>query len=365
MRVRSCHLYPQSDSKLTPTYSLMMMNALKKRMKRFQDPTEASPPAEISDSNTMPSHPKPGSVEYDEHIQEEIEHFSKLFAGETARETLFYAVPPSWCEVEVRASNLIRTATGKDMTEHLVERLGNHPDTRMLSLGAGSCGVEITIAQLARSGRITCVDINAELLGLGCQRAGELGLNLTSEQADLNTVELPEKEFDLVFCHAALHHVIELERLTEQIKRTLRPGGALITADVITRNGYLMWPETREVVRQIWKTLPERFRVNHTAYAEPQLDAEIWEVDTSAETMECIRSEDILPILNRSFAVESFVPYFALSRRFFDTMYGPNYDLESPLDKSLLEWIWQLDLHYLSTRTLRPETFFGIYRSET
>jgi hypothetical protein len=30
-------------------------------------------------------------------------------------------------------------------------------------------------------------------------------------QADLNTVSLPKREFDLVFCHACLHHVLELE----------------------------------------------------------------------------------------------------------------------------------------------------------
>ena len=26
------------------------------------------------------------------------------------------------------------------------------------------------------------------------------------------------------------------------------------------------------------------------------------------------------------------------------------------------DWIWQLDLHYLAIKRLRPETFFGIYR---
>ncbi len=48
----------------------------------------------------------------------------------------------------------------------------------------------------------------------------------------------------------------------EQITRTLRPGGELITVDVVTRNGYRMWPETREVVHALWRTLPERFRLN-------------------------------------------------------------------------------------------------------
>jgi hypothetical protein len=116
-------------------------------------------------------------------------------------------------------------------------------------------------------------------------------------------------------------------------------------------------------VQALWKTLPEHLRVNHTAYAEPRIDTEIWEADTSEHSMECIRSEDILPILQSAFAVECYVPYFSLSRRFFDTMYGPNYNLDMPLDRALLNWIWELDVYYLTTGQLRPETFFGIYKA--
>ena len=95
-------------------------------------------------------YPKPGSAEYDEHIQEEIEHFCKLFEESSARETLFYSVPPSWAEVEVRASAMIQAATGNDLNGHVVTRLNSRPGLRMLSLGAGSGGVEITLAQQAR-----------------------------------------------------------------------------------------------------------------------------------------------------------------------------------------------------------------------
>jgi len=42
-------------------------------------------------------------------------------------------------------------------------------------------------------------------------------------------------------------------------------------------------------------------------------------------------------------------------------MYGPNYDLSIPLDLAVFNWIWELDSHYLSNSTLKPETFFGIY----
>ena len=187
-------------------------------------------------------------------------------------------------------------------------------------------------------------------------------LRVSFESVDLNTVILPPNEFDIVLCHASLHHLIELESIIEQIKRTLRPGGELLVVDVITRHGYRMWPETRKVVSDLFRTLPKRYRVNHTAYLGKTADKRVYDADTRPSNMECIRSEDILPLLSSNFSTDAFVPCFSISRRFFDTMYGPNYDLSRPLDRAIVNWIWELDCEYLRTNTLRPETFFGIYR---
>jgi hypothetical protein len=42
-------------------------------------------------------------------------------------------------------------------------------------------------------------------------------------------------------------------------------------------------------------------------------------------------------------------------------MYGWNYDLTQPLDRSIFEWIWALDCHYLATGELQGENVFAIY----
>jgi len=306
--------------------------------------------------------------DYDRLAKAEIEHYTKIFLGEgepdqaqVGRGKLFQPVPPAWIEMEKRAAQLIRQQTGSDVTEHALRRLRRVPGVRMLSLGSGPGGIELALAREAREAEITCMDFNPALVQLGQEQALRDGLRVTFQMADLNTVVLPEASFDVVFCHASLHHTLELERLAEQIRSALRPDGELIVVDVITRNGYLMWPETREIVDALWKTLPTRFRMNHTAYSTPHVDEEIWEADTSQGSMECVRSQDILPVLTNVFAVRQFVPCFCICRRFLDTMYGPNYDLAEPLDLALLNWIWELDVHYLATKRLRPETIFGIF----
>ncbi len=306
-------------------------------------------------------------LEYQRLTHEELEHYNQIFIedqserGQSARETLQQPVPQSWVEIETRAAALVRGLTGSDLMGHVLRRLQHSPGVRMLSLGSGPGGIELSLAREAKDSKITCVDLNPSLVQLGQDRADQEGLCVDFHIGDLNTIDLDAASFDVVFCHASLHHVLELERLAKQIRRTLRNGGELITVDVSTRNGYLMWPKTREVVRALFRTLPPRFRINHTAYDTSRIDEDVWEMDTSAGSMECIRSEDIIPVLNSMFVRRQFVPYFSLSRRFFDTMYGPNYDLREPLDQAVLNWIWELDCHYLETNYLHPETFFGIF----
>ena len=208
---------------------------------------------------------------------------------------------------------------------------------------------------------MVCVDLNPDLVRLGSERARSEGLNIEFQVGDLNLIDLPAAKYDLVFCHASLHHVLELQRIGEQIRKTLRPGGELITIDVCTRNGYLMWPETREIVQRLFRSLPPKFRMNHTGYAKPKLDQEIWENDTSMVSMGCIRAQEIVPLLDRTLKTVHYVPYFSISRRLLDTMYGPNFDLQQPLDQALFNWIWELDTYYLDSQLLKPETFFGIY----
>jgi ubiquinone/menaquinone biosynthesis C-methylase UbiE len=306
----------------------------------------------------------PGTPEYEAHLRGDIEVYSRVFGEPEAQELLVEPSPQSWHEVHVRAAELVRAATGDDMQGHVVRRLRSRRGVRMVSLGSGPGGVELEFAQQAPEAEIECLDINDKLLELGQKRADELGVRVTFKRADLNTAELPERSFDYAFCHASLHHLVELEHVTEQIRRCLRPSGELITVDVVTMNGYQMWPPARPIVRSLFRALPERLRVNHTAYDEPRVDEEIWEPepDTAFVSMECIRSEDIIRVLSTAFSTVAFVPYLSIGRRFLDLMYGPNYDLSGPLDCAVFNFVWALDCHYIETGLLPPETFFGIYR---
>ena len=202
----------------------------------------------------------------------------------------------------IAGGRLVREAAGYNCLDYLaflLKRPGR--ENRMLSLGSGPGGIELSLAQVIPGANIVCIDFNQALLDLGTRQAVEQSLAVKFEQGDLNTLQLPKAAFDIVFCHASLHHVIELEHLMAQARAALRPGGQMVVLDVITRSGYLMWPETKTVVEAIFRTLPPGLRLNHTAYPHRKVDETVWEADTSQSGMECIRSQDILPLAEKEF----------------------------------------------------------------
>ena len=305
---------------------------------------------------------RPGTKAYERHAAGEREHYTKVFSQDP--DQLFETEPPAWIEIERRTANLIRAATGNEISGHLLSRLLSRPGVSMLSLGSGPGGVELMLAGEAPSATYLCLDFNEALLELGRGRAREQSLPVRFDKADLNDVALPHHEFDLILCHASLHHVVNLEGLAAQVRNALRPGGELMVVDVVARNGYRMWPETRKVVENLWRGLPPRYRINFTAYGEKRLDGRIWDGGTSHEGMECVRSADVLSVLEANFIPRTLVSHQCFSRRFFNSMYGWNYDLSRSLDQALLDWIWELDCYYLSTGQLRGESIFGIYEAK-
>jgi len=300
---------------------------------------------------------------YHRRLSAELEHYQRELAR-AGEEALFEAAPPVWHEIERRAAQLIRERAGYAPLDYVIARLAQLPRSRMLSLGCGAGGLELEVASQVPQAEILALDVNPELLERGQQAAHKRGLrNVRFERVDLNCAQLPPRAFDVVFCHAVLHHLVELEHVAQQIRRALRPEGELVIVEIVTRNGYRMWPETRRVARALFCTLPERYRLNHTAYyPHKRVDRKLWEWDTRAAGMECIRSQDILPVLGRVFHPVLIVPYYAFARRFFDSMYGPNYDLKRGLDRAIVDWLWELDRYYLETGRLRGETVFAVFR---
>ncbi|MCX5661527.1 MAG: class I SAM-dependent methyltransferase [Planctomycetota bacterium] len=100
---------------------------------------------------------------------------------------------------------------------------------RVLEIG---CGLGTDTMNFARAGAIvTAVDLSQESLDLAKQRARVLGLEGRIQFFQANAEELrkhiPEGQYDLVYSFGVIHHTPHPERVLEEVRQVLAPGGTL------------------------------------------------------------------------------------------------------------------------------------------
>jgi len=189
------------------------------------------------------------------------------------------------------------------------QRTGS-PHPRFVSLGAGNCDAEVRIAQsLIERGLTTftleCLDINPATLARGAEMAKQAGLEgrVVPLLQDLNAWS-PSGEYDAIMANQSLHHMLELERVFDAVKRALRgPEAAFVISDMIGRNGHQLWPEARAILDGFWLELAPEQKY-HVLLQRQEDDFMDW--DCSVEGFEGIRAQDILPLLIERFGFEEF-----------------------------------------------------------
>ncbi|MBI5754897.1 class I SAM-dependent methyltransferase [Candidatus Peregrinibacteria bacterium] len=104
--------------------------------------------------------------------------------------------------------------------------------TGWLSRKIASHGVEVTGYDIAEKN----IRLANEFAAKQRQKDPSSGA-IKFEIKDLNYAELPPDQFGAVVVWDSLHHLPEMEKICEQIKKTLRPGGALVVWDHIDQSG--------------------------------------------------------------------------------------------------------------------------------
>ncbi len=295
--------------------------------------------------------------DYTRKVAKERQHYTDLHVDSA---TLTEPANPALTYLLDHFQHKVRERIGIDVWGYVIAAVNRRPGCQVLSLGSGPCGAEIMLAQsFDRGYTFDCIDINPDLLAKGKERAQSLGLSFRFVSHDINLLSLPKHSYDIIFAHAALHHFLALEHVFEQVKQALRPGGEFILYEVIPRNGMLMWPETNDVVQRLWKLLPDRLKYEHPQNP-PEFRAERPNRDSSVDGFECIRSQDIYPLLKDTFRTKIEIFGYVFARRFLDNDFGPNYDLSRPEDRALINLILELDQVYLTQGLLKPESVFMV-----
>jgi ubiquinone/menaquinone biosynthesis C-methylase UbiE len=141
-----------------------------------------------------------------------------------------------------------------------------------LEIGSGTGYFSLNLVQLGAIERLTATDISAGMLRRLETTATDLGLaGVSTVATEAERLPFAEESFDLVFGHAVLHHVPDLDRAFAEFRRVLRPGGMIAFAGepsrygdrlavLPKRTGMLLAPAWRRLIGARRRAVPEAER---------------------------------------------------------------------------------------------------------
>jgi ubiquinone/menaquinone biosynthesis C-methylase UbiE len=132
-------------------------------------------------------------------------------------------------------------ATGQEQVRlKLVKALGGLDGRSFgdgLEIGSGTGYFSLNLLQLGAIGTLTATDISPGMLKRLSATAEALGLDVDTVATEAEELPFDDESFDIVFGHAVLHHIPDLERAFAEFRRVLRPGGAIAFAGEPSRYG--------------------------------------------------------------------------------------------------------------------------------
>jgi ubiquinone/menaquinone biosynthesis C-methylase UbiE len=153
-----------------------------------------------------------------------------------------------------------------------------------LEIGAGTGYFTLNMLGAGVIDEATCTDISAGMLATLNASAASLGFSVRTVVADAERLPFRDESFDLVFGHAVLHHIPDLERAFAEIKRVLVPGGTLLFAGEPSRCGDRLARVPKRlasVAAPIWRALMRAQPVSAAIEERSRGELE-WSVDVHA-----------------------------------------------------------------------------------
>jgi SAM-dependent methyltransferase len=172
----------------------------------------------------------------------------------------------------------------------LAKALGGEPGHygRALEIGAGTGYFTLNLVRAGVIADAVATDISPGMLETLSASAGHLGLDVRTTRCEADKLPFANESFDLVFGHAVLHHLPDLDAAFAEFARVLRPGGTLAFCGEPSRYGDLISQVPKRAAVALapaWRRLMGATKRDYFAEPGDREEADLeWLVDVHAFT---------------------------------------------------------------------------------
>ena len=172
----------------------------------------------------------------------------------------------------------------------LAKALGSEPARyeRALEIGAGTGYFTLNLLRAGVIADAVATDISPGMLETLSESATRLGLDVRTIRCDADRLPFGDESFDLVFGHAVLHHLPDLDAAFAEFRRVLKPGGTVAFCGEPSRYGDLISQVPKRAAVALapaWRRLMRATRRDHFDEPKAREEAKLeWLVDVHAFT---------------------------------------------------------------------------------
>jgi len=134
-------------------------------------------------------------------------------------------------------NDLMSAGTHRLWKDRFVSRVKPQPGEHILDMAGGTGDIAFRMAK--RGALVTVSDINADMLGVGMERAEQRGIEgLSWSQQNAETLTFPDRRFDAYTIAFGIRNVTDIPKALRDAHRVLKFGGRLFVLEFSTSE----WP---------------------------------------------------------------------------------------------------------------------------
>lgn len=243
-------------------------------------------------------------------------------------------------------------------------RYCEEPKHRGISLGCGDGAAERDSIALGICQTMDAYDLSPGAIETARDQARKSGYQdkLNYTVADLDDIDLPSSVYDVVIAGQSVHHISNLEGLSAQLYKSMKPDGILIVNEYVGPSQYQWTDKTNTLMNELLQLIPPEKRTIRDGTLKNAVVRPTPEQVIAVDPTESIRSEEILQVFDEFFEMDYQANFGGTLLQFLLSDIIANFDENDSMDRALIDMLVYFEETLIKEGVIQSDFVFAIMK---